>query len=212
MPNWCNNFIRITGDEDKIKKIAKLIKQSQKSEGDDSSGLFITLVGLPEGMSPDEYNKDWWDTNISTWGTKWDVNVSIGDNVEVYPNEITISIETAWSPPIPFCQSVAEMFGVEVHIVYDEPGVAFAGETYCHPDGTQEDTEYPYNEGIYRLDSCQFFESVVPNHLEYLAEEVECDESINPIEKIKEEFDFCTEEEINEIIEQYNEEYATNDN
>ena len=48
MPNWCNNFLTITGEEVKLNKIKFLLESSKKN----NHGIFITLVGLPEGITP----------------------------------------------------------------------------------------------------------------------------------------------------------------
>ena len=207
MPNWCNNFITITGDEVKIKKIGQLIEFSKK-EGE--GGLFMTLVGLPEGITPAEHNENWWDIHISHWGCKWDITTE-DHNIDIDTDTINITCETAWSPPISFCQRVAEIFEVEVHITYEEPGIGFAGETFCHPDGTQQDTEYEYNEGIYKIDNSQFWDSIVPDFIENYNENID-EENMPDGESIKEEitkqFHFCTAEEQESILNQYYEEYA----
>ena len=203
MPNWCSNFIRITGDKDKIENIKRLIELSRNE--DEYPGLFTTLVGIPEGMSPTDYQEKWWDANIEHWGTKWDINPH-ETSVGLYDEEITICQETAWSPPIPFCQKIAQMFDVEVYIQYEEPGVDFAGECNCFPDGTYDDKEYTYSEGLYKTNNEYFWEGHVPDQLCYINEELE--ENQNVVEKIKDYFHFCNEEDLKEIIKQNEEEYG----
>lgn len=208
MPNWCNNYITITGDADKIKKIGQLIELS-KREGE--GGLFMTLVGIPEGITPAQHNTDWWDIHISYWGCKWDITTE-DHSIDIDENYIGISCETAWSPPIPFCQKVAEMFGVDVKITYEEGGMGFAGQALCYPDGTQEDTEYEYDEGMYHLNKDEFWDSIVPNFLEGFYESI--DEEGEPTdikEELSKHFHFCTAEELETILNEYNEEYANND-
>ena len=204
MPNWCNNYITITGDEDKIKKIGQLIELS-KREGE--GGLFMTLIGLPEGITPAEHNENWWDIHISHWGCKWDITTE-DHSIDIDTDTINISCETAWSPPIPFCQKVAEMFGVDVRITYEECGVGFAGEALCYPDGTQQDTEYEYDEGMYRLNPEEFWDSIIPNFIENFIECIEEDSPTDIKEEITKQFHFCTAVEQESILNQYNEEYA----
>ena len=206
MPNWCQNYIRITGDADSIKRITQLIKMSDDENG---AGVFTTLVGLPEGMTPAEYSEGWWDANISHWGTKWDIAyVKENYNFSFYDESITISEETAWSPPIPFCQKVATIFGVEVHITYEEPGMGFAGETFCYPDGTIDDREYEYGEGLYITNNEYSWDSFLESELSYINEEEGENEEFNIETWVSEHLHYCTKDEIKTIVEQYNVEYA----
>lgn len=83
MPNWCNNDIRIYGGERIIKILTNVIKSinepdenTEQGEGEQQEGLFKTLIGIPPEMPKDEYNLNWYDTNIAWFGTKWDVHIS----------------------------------------------------------------------------------------------------------------------------------------
>ena len=97
MPNWCSNYITMKGDKEKIERIRQIIDISIQSE---DSGLFITLVGLPEGMTPSQYQEGWWDANISHWGTKWDIDIEETDIK--FKNSMIPKLElyfiSAWSP------------------------------------------------------------------------------------------------------------------
>ena len=170
MPNWCNNVLTITGEDVKLNKI-KFLLESSKTSG---HGMFITLVGLPEGITPEQHDKDWWDIHISYWGCKWDVDYE-EHNTSYYDDHIEMCFETAWSPPIEFCGKLAQYFDVEVKIFYSEPGVGFSGECICTPDGMMDDNEFPYMEGMYLYDKEGFWcevESQIENELE----EVDIDE------------------------------------
>ena len=183
MPNWCNNFLTITGEEVQLNKIKYLLEETKET----NQGMFITLVGLPEGITPEQHEKDWWDIHISHWGCKWDVTYE--DHSALYDkNSITMSIGTAWSPPISFCEKLAVMFDVEVQIFYAEPGVGFAGLCTCLPDGTSQDDELPYMEGIYKYDNSGFWDEVDSN-IEYQLEEVDVDELPAEIAKLYQEIE-----------------------
>ena len=41
MPNWCNNFLTITGEEVQLNKIKYLLEETKET----NQGMFITLVG-----------------------------------------------------------------------------------------------------------------------------------------------------------------------
>lgn len=82
---------------------------------------------------------NWWDWALDNWGTKWgdydhaenfEDGVQLGDE-----NYFSVSFTTAWCPFIEnFWTKVSAMFpGLEFLIVYDEPGMCFAGsEKYAN--------------------------------------------------------------------------------
>jgi hypothetical protein len=156
MPNWCNNGINIVGDEEKIKAIYKTVESLDKNQG-----LFMTLVGLPEGTDMEAYDKDgWYDINTNHWGTKWDV---FADYFQADYSEgvMSVSLDTAWSPPLGFCQLLAEKYGVEVSIEFSEPGNDFAGAAEFDESGEMVTlNEYGYLEGLYHMDNDQFWDEV----------------------------------------------------
>lgn len=196
MPNWCNNYLTIKGDKNKINLINNLVKESNYNN------IFLNLVGLEKGMTPADYENKWYDSNVNYWGCKWDVSINSCD-WEFNEDIITSSFETAWSPPIGFCQKLAEIYQVEVHISYEECGVGFCGETYSHPDGTQEDNEYPYEEGLYKTQNDYFWEGYMESTMEWLVEENRDDESFDIVEYVNEHYHFCTEREREDIVKDY---------
>ena len=113
MPNWCNNWLVVTGENtrDIVDKI--------KPEG----MLFETLVG-GKYQGNDE---GWYDHNINKYGTKWDVPMNEIDPSIVNDTELSFAFATAWSPPVGFCQMLSKKYGVKVRIEYDESGCDFAG-------------------------------------------------------------------------------------
>ena len=209
MPNWCNNYITITGDKPQLEKIHFLAS----NRGED--GLFVTLVGLPEGMTPTDYNDKWYDTNVSQWGTKWDVHPH---ETEIVKSDfgITMSLETAWSPPIPFCAQLAEIFKVEVSIFYSEPGIGFAGLCKCYADGTIEDDECEYLEGMYRHDTGQFWSEIESTADSIMDELTPAEEDGKVTEEdiksyVDENYGFVTDEDRVEILKQLNEQLDDQD-
>jgi hypothetical protein len=196
MPNWCNNVLTITGDKVQLDKIKYLLEESAKEE----RGMFITLVGIPEGITPEEHDKDWWDIHISYWGCKWDVDYE-EHSASYYDDNMTLCFETAWSPPIGFCEKLAQYFSVKVENFYSEPGVGFAGLCTCYPDGTAEDDELDYMEGMYKYDNEGFWCDVESN-IENQIEEIDWDD--NPgideiIENTLSEFNYINGEDIEKI-------------
>ena len=157
MPNWCNNNITINGDAKTISIISQACK---RCEGKEDDRIFQNLIGVPEHMSLKEYNEKWYDTNVNWFGTKWDVSYE-DCNFDFGETEISMSPDTAWSPPIEFLNNLVKMYKVKAYIFYSEGGIGFCGETkiYLDEDGhlVSDDAEYEYNEGMYLLANDEFW-------------------------------------------------------
>lgn len=72
---------------------------------------------------------NWYDWCVNEWGTKWDVGASDGGEIELPgtgDREVTLSFESAWSPPTEFYKTM-ESLGFEVDAMYYEPGMGFCG-------------------------------------------------------------------------------------
>lgn len=208
MPNWCNNDIRIYGDEKTIRMLTNVIKSiepqdedEEQVEGKQREGLFRTLIGVPPEMSKDDYNLNWYDTNIGWFGTKWDVHIS-NDCFNFSNDEIEFFCETAWSPPIEFLTNLCKMYKVNAYIFYSEPGMAFSGETkFIWGDGelSVDDNEYEYKAGLYLLSNEEFWCEMESN-IEYAIEE-----DIDVDEFIEEYKAYVLEKDIQDIITMFNE-------
>jgi len=212
MPNWCSNYIRINGDANTI----SIIKSACERCAEKDEPIFRNLIDIPSHMTNEQYEKEWYDTNVNWFGTKWDVHYnSCGFGYS--ENEINMSPETAWSPPIQFLENLVKQYkGIEAYIFYSEPGIGFSGETkiYRDEDGQVivDDNEYGYLEGIYLIDK-EMFWSEVDGHCDnfFCENENGEDEEGNPIpitdEKINEYidgyFDFVEDEDRQEIFKQF---------
>ena len=142
MPNWCYNTLTLSGDADVISRIKDWYKQSDKKEESDETGvgLFGLFYPLPSELkdttSPsrepnkaliEKYGADnWYDYQTQTWGTKWDVR-------EFYTeaeteNEIRLSFDTAWAPPIAFYEKLSRDYPeLIISASYFEGGCDFCG-------------------------------------------------------------------------------------
>lgn len=112
MPNWCaNNLTLEHSDPQMIDRVEAAVKE----------GKFLnTFVPRPE-----DQEEDWYNWNVTNWGTKWDV----GDEHSVHeksPNSITLSFDSAWAPPTA-AYTIFEELGFTVTATYYEPGMAFCG-------------------------------------------------------------------------------------
>jgi|688.fasta_scaffold11563_6 hypothetical protein len=207
MPNWCNNYIKISGDESTIRTLTSVIKSLKSSDDNGpSDDVFKSLIGLPQHMSDGDYKEKWYDTNIEWFGTKWDI--SYEEHMFTFnKDEITLSCETAWSPPIPFLENLCKMYKVNAYLFYSEGGVGFAGEsTFNWVNGELEvyDDECGYLEGIYKYSNEEFWSEV-----EYRADSI-LDED-QSLEDFLGEFEFVSDEDKVELTRIYNETINNND-
>ena len=197
MPNWCSNYLIITGESKKIAKIKRIITAAQADTPD--TGLFETLIGKKPGLTQEELEGGaWYEANTSYYGTKWDVSVNeIYHNLDAHDDRITFSCETAWAPPIAFLGHFCKMYGLEGEIQYEEPGCDFAGKTTIDTEGNIiEEEDYRYDEGIYVLQNDYFWENLESN-MDYYAEN-----NITP-EEFASNYSFATDEDKEEIKKMY---------
>jgi hypothetical protein len=207
MPNWCNNYIKISGDESTIRTLTSVLKSLKSSDDDGpSDNVFQSLIGIPQHMSEGDYKEKWYDTNIEWFGTKWDISYD-EHSFTFEKDEITLSCETAWSPPIPFLQNLCEMYKTNAYLFYSEGGVGFAGETtFNWVDGELEvyDDECGYLEGLYKYSKEEFWGEV-----EYRTDCILDEEQ--SLEDFLGEFPFVSDEDKEELTRLYNETIENND-
>lgn len=118
MPNWCNNYLELTGPTEKVKAIVDVA-----TANDPYLGMFQYIMpledrtGFLQSHAPEK------------WGTKWDVNdAEVSDPVIVSDEtvKVTMNFSTAWSPPIGIYERLEEE-GFGVFAGYYEPGMLFCG-------------------------------------------------------------------------------------
>lgn len=178
MPNWCSNTITITGTKEQIGLLTRILEDEPKTKSGECI-VFQSLIGIQPDVSKEDYdNGAWYNANTNYFGTKWDVDYESCNFV--FDEEcITMSPETAWSPPINFGIVLHEMYGVNVGLFYSEGGCDFCGKTTINEDGTFEE-DYGYNEGNYHFDNEYFWEGIVESQIEYgIEEEKDVDEFLN---------------------------------
>ena len=170
MPNWCSNYIVISGDEDKISLLKNILEDVPKTNVDDCI-VFTTLVGKEPTITTEEYEKGgWYNSNVDWFGTKWDVSYS-DCQFEFGDDNIIMMPMTAWSPPVRFVSNLCKMYGVTAVMDYDEGGCDFCGRANIDIDGEVDEEDYGYNEGKYHFDNEYFWESIVEGDLEYALEQ-----------------------------------------
>jgi hypothetical protein len=188
MPNWCWNEITISGD------VTKIVESLESIENKEENNVFKTLIDVPK----DEYENDWYNTNLKYFGTKWDVSYGDCDPQEFDDECIVLTPSTAWSPPIEFCVNLAKKYGVEVEMYYHESGMDFCGKTYIKSDGEYTEEDYEYMEGVYNFD-WDYFWMEIDMYIEYAKEEQKS------VEEFMEDYEYLSEEDKQELTKMYNE-------
>ena len=106
MPNWCDNYISISANEETTERIHEYVR-SESSAFD-----FNRIIPMPENIysgtlgkkERELYGEDnWYDWSNSHWGTKWNADV---ENAE--PGEYWF--KTAWTPCEPVIAELARIF------------------------------------------------------------------------------------------------------
>jgi hypothetical protein len=143
MPNWCSNTVVVRGDAKDMKKFNKWlgdgkgllskIKPTPKPLINTVSGFIGDPVEQAKLEKKQKANlkkygaKDWYDWNISNWGTKWDVDADVDESSST-DGEVVMSFESAWSPPQVAISELSVKFPkLTVRHSYMEEGVCFVG-------------------------------------------------------------------------------------
>lgn len=164
MPNWCQNTLLMQGDTDEVQRLLDIVKSSE------STLSLKNIITTPEALtntsapnrdpeSVEELTKiygasDWYDWQVSKWGTKWDVTATIYfDSVEhshgysTYKDKeirvVGMNFDSAWSPPIPAIAELARQFPkVNIYHSYDESGCDFSGYNMYRNGQCVEEKEF----------------------------------------------------------------------
>lgn len=146
MPNWCDNTITISGDDESLDALWQIIKPDEDGGYANLTKAFPcpqplkdTVSGfIPEG-SPDHEpwkaqqaanlakygHTDWYEWCIANWGTKWSPEFSFSDPSE---DDLTLWGDSAWSPPVELLKNISEQFPtLTFRIRYHEAGCDFVG-------------------------------------------------------------------------------------
>ena len=124
MPNWCNNKLTIIVSKGELEQVKDLLF--------DDKGDFTFNRAFPQPKDLE----DWYNWNISNWGTKWDAcNVY---HKEVFEDEIQIYFDTAWSPPEGWVNAFYEKtLGLDISfdLLFSEEGMDYAGSYVRDEEG-----------------------------------------------------------------------------
>jgi len=144
MPNWCNNTLELQHEDPAM--IARAKKAFAEGKllnefvpvpeslhivagrvGDDNDPKQIELKEAEIRNLAIHGYATWYDFCVNEWGTKWDVGGNdYNEPQQDSPNKITMSFDSAWSPPCTAMEKFVEL-GFSVRLYYYEPGMCFAG-------------------------------------------------------------------------------------
>jgi hypothetical protein len=143
MPNWCENDLSIATKTPKqfIKLVQGITNNSEQLF--DFNRVIPVPQELLDSSAPNTTNKqemlnkygysDWYDFCCAEWGTKWNAC-----DVELHlhsPTSLSISFNTAWSPPTPVIEAIAKKYPfAEMTLSYHEEGMGFYGQL-CYEKG-----------------------------------------------------------------------------
>jgi len=192
MPNWCSNYLVVTGSADAIRQI---------NEAFQKENTFENLIG----KDPSFAEEDWYNHNCSHYGTKWDIG-PIDTFYEDGDIELALTFDTAWSPCVPFVKALCEKYKVDAVLEYSESGCDFAGRATFEWEGKEEgelcihEEQWDYHEGLYILDRQAWFDGELQWAMENAHERELTDEQF-----VEEYASFMTEEDKQYITKEYQE-------
>lgn len=137
MPNWCENHLRVSGTP---KDLAIFIDKA-KVKG--SAFAFEPFLPMPKELDtgpcdskvkPDLIKltgySNWYDRNCAVLGTKWDI--SEAEMSFTSKTIVSYDFNSAWAPPCQGLVAVSKQHPkLKFTLVYDEPGMDFAGTFVC---------------------------------------------------------------------------------
>ena len=136
MPNWCMNRLSIAADPEVIQKIHAAITPSEPG-GKNPQALLQFLRPRPS-----DQDENWYDWNVSNWGTKWDVDAEI-DTLDPDWTFIAVSFDSAWGPPVEALKHWQQQNpGTSLHLDFIETGMGFGGYLDIMPSGFTDEVCY----------------------------------------------------------------------
>ena len=172
MPNWCNNILRIAGEEEDLLEFKEQARS--KEEGIETDIRMNNFLKMPEELintvSPSEH-PNWYEWALENWGCKWDLSAKLVKETET---SLTYEFMSPWSPPIAFVLNIASAFpDLLFQLNYKEGGMCFQGTTsaknylfiineeeYYEPfdmgEERKEDMMYSHKQALEDLDNMRF--------------------------------------------------------
>jgi len=139
MPNWCNNYLEVTGPMAELEKLLAAVTSNEEGVG-----LCSHVLPLSEDAGVGDA--------AETWGTKWDINDADAHVIQREGDTGLLEVDfmSAWAPPVGVYEALCNQ-GFEVWAGYHEPGMCI-----CGVFEDEEMHEYDYE----NFDDAEFFRTV----------------------------------------------------
>ena len=126
MPNWCENKLIVTGDEEDLLEFKEQVKSHE--DGIETDIRMNNLIPMPKELintiSPWEH-PNWYEWALENWGTKWDLTAHL---IRESDRELFYEFDSAWSSPIKWLENIGPMFPeLTFELEYREGGMCFQG-------------------------------------------------------------------------------------
>jgi hypothetical protein len=134
------NELTVKGPKAELDKFLKAAKAGKTPDANATALSLNKLVPIPKGKED-----QWYDWNITNWGTKWDIEAGAD---RISPSHAHFGFNSAWAPPIDAFDKISKMFPkLSFELTYDEPGMCFEGDILWKKgerakESQREDDEY----------------------------------------------------------------------
>lgn len=147
MPNYCLNYLRVSGDKKTLDEFEKRAESFKPRDSEKNPVIsFEAFLPTPPSLLEDD-SRGWYDWRIENWGTKWDTcepqKIRLPDDP---PDSLTYSFDTAWAPPQAWLDTVSVQYPtLRFVLAYSESGNDFHGQVTI-VNGEADVTELTYEE------------------------------------------------------------------
>jgi len=120
MPNWFYFSLEVEGKEKDVQEFVQNVKGSKEFDTEGSNFDFNHFIPQPDNIFKDNLGEkerkeceekgvpNWYDWNVTNWGTKWNANVDCEDGEGT--NYHTFHISTAWAFPSPIIDVMLDKY------------------------------------------------------------------------------------------------------
>ena len=157
MPNWCQNNLRVEGDEATVKEFRGNALSTYKNEWMDNPKpelyelSFHKIVPCPK--KPKIGCREW---QIENWGTKWDTKdaVVVREEYKDTGAYLEYNFDTAWSPPEGWVLKASKKFPhLKFTAMFIEYGAGFRGHFIAQNGEIIEEHSEDIPEELYSEDN-----------------------------------------------------------
>jgi hypothetical protein len=135
MPNWCSNYLTVTGPFIELQQFVQTAAQPACQLYDRKENVLSAerLYPMPLKLR----SQTWYDWQMAHWGTKWgpcdaEINETFTRLASTNSFKISYTYETAWSPVNELFKRVSARFPhLRFNITYGEPNEGYKGEFAC---------------------------------------------------------------------------------